>query len=730
MTSQSPGQHWYYRCKGPGTPNRIKVKAEGGRISLDIRGDGGILVAPGSIHGTGYQYRTEPKWCQEAFDSMPDFDPAWFEWQGDAPRIQLPGQAIPAFKPPIEISIEKLFRRALAYIEGTPGSISGRGTASSECFFLARAIVRGFCIAPEDAARLIHGSKWNSRCKDDQLRPYPWSFEELKHKCEDAARLPFEKPIGWLLTADGNVSAATATAEDEALKSAEVLEGIYKRALEIEKESLTWDVKLDEEKIDKPHLRGWPLTDTGNAERLTARFGNVIAWVGDQGIWRVYDSESGRWLQRDVAVERAAKATARAIGEEVAWGEVALEKLESQVAALKVANHLTPETEKNYERKEKAQKALVAHQRRSESADGRAAMIRMARSEPGIARPASAFDRHPFLLGVQNGVVDLQAEGGPRLLAHSPRWGITKSCLVPWKPEAKSEVWGRCLIEWTGGDEELEAYLQRLAGYFATGSMEEQVVTFFWGHGLNGKSTFCNALMSVLGPYAAAAPPNLLMETRLENGSPSQLSGLAALDGVRLVIATETKDSAFVDEAMVKRLRSSEPMKVKFMRQDTFELVPVWKIVQTLNPKPIIRATDWGTWRSVNLVPWAHEIPPDRIDRRLEYKLAQEREGILAWIVEGCRQWQLRGLDPPEKLKSGLVAYRRTQDSLRRFVDDHFVITKSGGDGVPVQVFRQMYARYCEEEGLKPQSGPALERRLGEWGISLVERSWRGLKVK
>lgn len=734
MTSESPGQHWYYECKGPGIPNRVKVRVDGGRISLDVRGDGGILVAPGSIHGTGYQYRTDPKWTQEAFDSMPAFSPAWFEWKGEAPRVYDPSEAPPELKPPVELSIDRIFKRARAYVEGTPGSISGRGTASSECFFLARALVRGFCIQPEDAAKLMHGSAWNSRCQDDQLRPYPWSLDELRHKCLDAARLPFEKPVGWLLLAEtpnGNVSAPAAEAEVPEDGKGSHLEELYKRAREVEEESKSWDATLEEERIENPHMRGWPLTDTGNAERLVARYGKVIAWVGDQSTWRVYDSETGLWLQREVALERAAKATARAIGEEIAWSEVSLEKLESQVAALKVAGHLTPEMEKIHERKEKSHKALLAHQRRAESADGRAAMIRLARSEKGVAKSAAAFDRHPFLLGVKNGVVDLQAEGGPRLLAHSPRWGITKSCLVPWRPEAQADLWRRCLVEWTGGDAELEAYLQRLAGYILTGSMEEQVVTFFWGHGLNGKSTFCNAIFAVLGPYAAAAPAGFLAEMKnVDEANPSRLSGLAALEGVRFVLATETRDSMFVDEAMIKRLRSSEPIKVKLMRQDQRDITPVWKIVQTLNPKPIIRATDWGTWRSVNLVPWAHEIPPERIDRRLEHKLAQEREGILAWMVEGCRLWQQRGLDPPEKLRAGLAAYRRTQDSLRRFVDDHFVITGKEGDGVPSQVFRQMYGRYCEEEGLKPQSGPALERRMGEWGVSLKERIWRGLRVK
>ena len=54
----------------------------------------------------------------------------------------------------------------------------------------------------------------------------------------------------------------------------------------------------------------------------------------------------------------------------------------------------------------------------------------------------------------------------------------------------------------TGGDAELQAYLQRMAGYCLTGVTTEHALFFLYGTGANGKSVFANTLTAILGDYA------------------------------------------------------------------------------------------------------------------------------------------------------------------------------------------------------------------------------------
>jgi putative DNA primase/helicase len=70
----------------------------------------------------------------------------------------------------------------------------------------------------------------------------------------------------------------------------------------------------------------------------------------------------------------------------------------------------------------------------------------------------------------------------------------TKNTSVP--PEnIEIPLWRFFLVKITGGDLELQRYLQRMAGYCLTGLTAEHVLFFLYGTGANGKSVFINTLM-------------------------------------------------------------------------------------------------------------------------------------------------------------------------------------------------------------------------------------------
>lgn len=84
--------------------------------------------------------------------------------------------------------------RARAYLRRTPPAYSGQG-GHPAAFWAARVVVWGFDLG-EQAGYDLLWSEWNPHC-----RP-PWSERELRHKCQDADRVPFDKPRGWMLEQD------------------------------------------------------------------------------------------------------------------------------------------------------------------------------------------------------------------------------------------------------------------------------------------------------------------------------------------------------------------------------------------------------------------------------------------------------------------------------------------------------------------------------------------------
>jgi hypothetical protein len=89
-------------------------------------------------------------------------------------------------------------RRAIAYLDAMPPAISGEG-GHNATYAAATALVHGFELAPDHALRLLI-DHYNPRCEP------PWSEKELRHKVDDAADKPHERPRGWL--SDGEPVAA------------------------------------------------------------------------------------------------------------------------------------------------------------------------------------------------------------------------------------------------------------------------------------------------------------------------------------------------------------------------------------------------------------------------------------------------------------------------------------------------------------------------------------------
>lgn len=182
------GEHWYYR-RPDGTArigNRVRVDG----IALDIRADEGNIVAPPSIHPTGFVYEAIEPWTAERVRAMPRFEPEWFPAPPAAVALPLP------ISLPVDAASRSL-KRAAAYLRKVPPAISGQG-GSRQTFNAAVALVRGLALDEETAYRLL-AEHYNPRCDP------PWSEPELRHKVRYAARA-LRVQLGSLLQPDAKVA--------------------------------------------------------------------------------------------------------------------------------------------------------------------------------------------------------------------------------------------------------------------------------------------------------------------------------------------------------------------------------------------------------------------------------------------------------------------------------------------------------------------------------------------
>jgi putative DNA primase/helicase len=227
-------------------------------------------------------------------------------------------------------------------------------------------------------------------------------------------------------------------------------------------------------------------------------------------------------------------------------------------------------------------------------------------------------------------------------------------------------IWTAFLDRVTNGDRELQAYLQRMAGYCMSGITSEHVLFFFYGTGANGKGVFINTLHGIWGSYSAIAPMSTFMASRHDQ-HPTDLAGLR---GVRLVIAQETEIGREWAEAKIKAITGGDPITARFMRADFFTYTPQFKLVIVGNNKPSLRNVDEAIRRRFHLIPFIVTIPPEARDKDLFNKLRPEWPGILHWATLGHLEWRKIGLTPPPVVRNATDEYLADEDTLARWIDE------------------------------------------------------------
>jgi P4 family phage/plasmid primase-like protien len=430
------------------------------------------------------------------------------------------------------------------------------------------------------------------------------------------------------------------------------------------------------------------LTDLGNARRLVAEHGLDLRFCFPQGSWYIWDGR--HWLRDETAeVVRRAKQTVAGI----------------YVAAGSVTN-------------EDKRKDLGKHATRSEANQKLRAMVELARSEPNIPVLPGDLDRANMLLNVANGTLDLKTS---ELRGHRRSDLLTRLVDVPFRPNAKCPTWEAFLKRTFLNNANVIGFIRRAVGYSFTGETGEQVLFFLYGTGANGKSTFLNILLFLLGRYGRQIESDLL----LVRGGNVHPTGLADLEGTRLAVAMEIEDGRRIAESLVKHLTGGDRLTARRMNQDFREFWPTHKLWLGANHKPKVNGTDNAIWRRILLIPFSSTVPKNEQDRSLPEKLREELPGILAWAVRGCIEWQTEGLGVPDEVRATTESYRAEEDILFGFIENCCVVhpTKTVGSTDLYEAFKEWTGTEITQK--------ALAQRLQEKGFERGRRNtgkyWKGM---
>ena len=437
-------------------------------------------------------------------------------------------------------------------------------------------------------------------------------------------------------------------------------------------------------------------TDTTNADRLAREQGKNIRYNSAWKKWLVWN---GKFWQTDES------------------GALVHEK------GLEVVRGIYDELSKTDDYRERIE--IEKYGMLSESVRRREAFVKAAQWNSELNITSDDLDPDPWLLNVQNGTINIQTG---EFREQRQEEMITKIANVVYDPSADCPLWKQFIREIMNYKTELVNFLQTAAGWAITGNIEEQTMFILYGSGANGKTTFLNTILFLLGNYGISTPT----ESFMKKSGDQNTNDIARLRGTRFVTTTEAEQGRRLSEPLIKKITGNDQMTARFLYGEYFNFTPTFKIFMATNHKPVIKGTDHGIWRRIKLIPFTTTIPEEKQDKSLELKLKQEASGILNWLLEGTERWRREGLKAPDVILNATDEYRGEMDVIGNFIKERCVQGKEYT--IRIRELYKAYSDWCDDNKEHAVSERFFTMRLKEMNFvqsrTSEARFWVGLALR
>lgn len=411
---------------------------------------------------------------------------------------------------------------------------------------------------------------------------------------------------------------------------------------------------------DRPGFWGGSLTDVGNRNRFLEMHGENLVYVPESG-WYQWDDQSGWQMEREECIIRLAEGVARGIREHSMEEEDAKERQ-------KILNFAD----------------------KSENRSALNNLVELCKGSNEIIRSGSDFNANPTDLACANGIIDLRTG---ELREYQRDDLVNRNTGVMYDPNADMTWWENFIHESVGKDDELIDYLQKAAGYTATGLISQECFFVVTGPPASGKSTFIEGLMSALGSYAISTQADTLMYRR---GAEVPANELARFEAERLVSVSETRIGDTFNETLIKQLTGGDRISARRLYHEGYTFTPQLKLWIGSNHDAF--SSDSAMVRRIKRIPFPHSVPADRRDPELKHRVrsVEGAQAILRWVVEGAVKFlKEEKLNEPFSIAAAAEAYASDSDVLGAFLQDR--TETSPNEVVDLSDLYKEWVNWCKE---------------------------------
>ncbi|MCX6681682.1 MAG: phage/plasmid primase, P4 family, partial [Methanoregula sp.] len=418
------------------------------------------------------------------------------------------------------------------------------------------------------------------------------------------------------------------------------------------------------------------LTEIGNSEEFVEIYGDEVKYCYEMRKWLYWDTR--RWrVDNPGNVEKKAKNIVIGI---------------YQDAAREDDTGLRQE--------------IIKHAERSNNAAGVANLLRCARVDIVISE--NDLDIDGYLLNLRNGTLDLRTL---ELKPHNKDDLLSKITNTEYLPDAPCPQWIEHIKTVFDGDRDLITTFQEIAGYTLAGIGNPEAGFFvLHGKGRNGKSVTLKVLEHLFGDYAVNIAPQSLAWMKWDRVR----TDLLHMRGARLITATEPKKSIKLDDGLIKSLTGGDRITARHLYGEEIDFNISGTLFLASNYKPRIDDQSVAMWHRVWLLPFNHYFSPDDADTGIYEKLIGEAPGILNWLIEGWRRYQVDGkLKKCDTIAKETKEYQYSEDIYHEFLKNFEINPARSDYQIKASEFYKKYSIWCIDEGVPKISQTVFGREMG-----------------
>ncbi len=324
-------------------------------------------------------------------------------------------------------------------------------------------------------------------------------------------------------------------------------------------------------------------------------------------------------------------------------------------------------------------------------------------------------------IAFKNGVYNIETN---EFKEFSPNLIITNKIDFDYNPEAYSEVADKTLTKLACKDESIRALLEEVIGYCFYRRNELRKAFILTGDKHNGKSTYLDMIMNLLGKENTVALDLKELGDRFKT---------AELFGKLANIGDDIGDEFISNPAIFKKVVSGDRINAERKGQDPFDFNCYAKQLFSANNIPRIKDKSGAVLDRLIIVPFDAQFTPDDpdFDPYIKYKLRQESvmEYLIQLGLKGLKRvLQNRRFTTSGKVVKQIEEYEETNNPVLLFFKD---FEWGEFENEPTKFVYQKYNEFCLSNSFQPMSNIEFSKQVKKYyGYDIAVKNIKGKSMR